>query len=56
MGSKVNRVSPVGWRMRRMMEDQGFGLVIFLFGVCSFFIFVPLFVVDDMLYVHTVSP
>ena len=50
------RVSPVGWRMRRMFEEQGFGAVIFLFGVLFVFVFLPVFLVDDLLYVNTVNP
>ena len=46
----------VARRMRSMVEEQGFGLVLFVFGVVLLFVFIPVFIVDDMLYVKTVSP
>ena len=43
-------------RVEKIFREQGFGLVLGLFAVVLAFVFVPVFVVDDLLYVHTVAP
>ena len=43
-------------RVEKIIREQGFGLVLGLFAVVLAFVFVPVFVVDDLLYVHTVAP
>ena len=48
--------SRVARRLGAIIENQGLGLPLGIFGVFFFFIFVPVFVVDDLLYVHTVAP
>ena len=48
--------SRVARRLGAIIENQGLGLPLGIFGVFFFFIFVPVFVVDDLLYLHTVAP
>ena len=46
----------VAARLQNIVQSQGLGLLLGIFGVFFVFVFVPVFVVDDLLYVRTVAP
>ena len=43
-------------RLRRILDEQGHAVTLIVFGVVLLFICLPVFLVDDLLYVHTTKP
>uniref|UniRef100_A0A7S3JVT5 Transmembrane protein n=1 Tax=Aureoumbra lagunensis TaxID=44058 RepID=A0A7S3JVT5_9STRA len=58
MSDKRGRSAPqhLTRRMRKIVEEQGHAAVMGMFAVVLIFICIPLFLVDDLLYVHTTEP